>query len=172
MKHLSFVTKYLSLVPVAIFSIALQSPAAHASQTVAQAGQTANTAVSVPAELTKKIDARKAKVGNEVTAVITTDTKLPDGTELPKGTKLVGTVTSVPGKANSDHLAFDFDRAVLHNGQTVLVHTALTSMAGSSAAPATTTADASTGSPAASSDSTANLESGTRMTLDVSSRRQ
>jgi hypothetical protein len=166
MKHLSFVTKYLSLVPVAIFAVALQTPAAHASQTVAQAGQTANTAVNVPAELTKKIDVKKAKIGNEVSARITTDTKLPDGTELPKGTKLVGTVTSVPGKSNSDHLAFDFDRAVLHNGQTVLVHTAMTS----SAAPAATDASAAN-SAVASSDSSGSMESGTKMNLDVSSRR-
>ncbi len=151
--------KYLSLIPVAILSVALQIPAANAQQS----GQTANTAVYVPASLTKKIDATKIKVGKEVTAVITEDTKLPDGTELPKGTKLVGTVTSVPGKEGASRLGFDFDRAVLHSGQTVLVHTALTSVSGSSA-------DASAAT-VASSDANGSLDSGTRMTLDVSSRR-
>src|ERR1700761_2910981 len=127
--------KYLSLIPVAVLSVALQIPAF-----AQQAGQTANTAVNVPASLTKKIDASKVKVGKEVSAVITEDTKLPDGTELPKGTKLVGTVTSVPGKDGATRLAFDFDRAVLqHTGQTVLVHTAMTSVANNASAPAVAT---------------------------------
>jgi hypothetical protein len=147
--------KYLLLIPVAILSVALQIPAANAQQ----AGQTANTAVNVPASLTKKIDASKVKVGKEVTAVITEDTKLPDGTALPKGTKLVGTVTSVPGKDGASRLGFDFDRAVLHTGQTVLVHTTPSS---------TSEAAAST---VASSDASGSLDSGTKMTLDVSSRR-
>ena len=146
--------KYLSLIPVAVLSVALQIPAF-----AQQAGQTANTAVNVPASLTKKIDASKVKVGKEVSAVITEDTKLPDGTELPKGTKLVGTVTSVPGKDGATRLAFDFDRAVLHNGQTVLVHTTPSST--SDAAAATV----------ASTDASGSMDSGAKMTLDVSSRR-
>jgi hypothetical protein len=168
--------KYLFFVPVAVLSIALQAQAVslNMSPNAAQSGQTATSAVSVPAELSKKIDAKKARIGNEVSAVITTDTKLPDGTQLPKGTKLVGTVTAVPGRTNTGHLTFDFDRAVLHSGQTVLVHTTLTSVSG---APATMTADASaapaaTGTTSDVADQSVNYDSGTKMTLDVSSRRQ
>ena len=167
--------KYLSFVPVAVLSIALQAQAVSpkTSPANAQTGQTAASAVSVPAELNKKIDVKKVKVGHEVSATITADTKLPDGTQLPKGTKLVGTVTEVPGKANTGHLTFDFDRAVLHSGQSVLVHTTLTSVSGT---PATTVADASA-APAATgtaadvaADQSSSYDSGTKLTLDVSSR--
>ncbi len=147
--------KYLALNPVAILSLALQSTAQPSAQ---QAGQTAQNAVSVPASLTKKIDTSKVKVGKEVTAVITEDTKLPDGTQLPKGIKLVGTVTSVPGQNGANSLGFDFDRAVLqHTGQTVLVHTAMTSVANNATAPAVAT--------------NGSLDSGTAMPMDVSRRR-
>jgi hypothetical protein len=164
--------KYLSLFPVAVLAIALQAQpgiaASIPSQTSVQAGQTAASAVSVPAELTKSLNAKKARVGDKVVARITEDTKLPDGTDLPTGTKLVGTVTSVPGKSNLGTLKFDFDRAVLHSGQAVLVHTTLTSMAGQTA---TTDAASSEAATTDAGDRTASVDSGTRMTLDVSSRR-
>jgi hypothetical protein len=171
------------LIPVAILSVALQAqtvnPTSNMSSTAAQAGQSAASAVSVPAELTKRINVNKARVGDKVAAQITTDTKLPDGTDLPKGTKLVGTVTSVPGKSNSNHLTFDFDRAVLHSGQAVLVHTTLTSVSGQSAAPsassdaaaAPASTEATAGTTTDVADQNVNYDSGTRMTLDVSSRR-
>jgi hypothetical protein len=77
-------------------------------------------------------------------------------------------VTSVPGKSNLGTLKFDFDRAVLHSGQAVLVHTTLTSMAGQTA---TTDAASSEAATTDAGDRTASVDSGTRMTLDVSSRR-
>jgi hypothetical protein len=167
--------KYLSLFPVAILAIALQAQpgmaASISSQTNVASGQTAASAVSVPAELIKSVNVKKARVGDKIVARITEDTKLPDGTDLPIGTKLVGTVTSVPGKSNSGPLTFDFDRAVLHSGQAVLVHTTLTSMEGQTAAPATADTASSTAPTTDASDRTASVDSGTRMTLDVSSRR-
>lgn len=167
--------KYLSLFPVAVLAIALQAQpgvaATVASQSSVETGQTAATAVSVSAVLTKSVNVKKARVGDKVVARITEDTKLPDGTDLPTGTKLVGTVTNVPGKSNSGPLTFDFDRAVLHNGQAVLVHTTLTSMEGQTAAPATTDTASSVAPAASTDDRTASVDSGTRMTVDVSSRR-
>jgi uncharacterized protein YycO len=172
--------KYLSLFPVAVLAIALQAQpgvaASISSQTNVESGQTAASAVSVPAELIKSVNVKKARVGDKVVARITEDTKLPDGTDLPKGTKLVGTMTSVPGRSNSGPLTFDFDRAVLHSGQAVLVHTTLTSMEGQPAVASTDAASASTSATATptsdTDDRTASVDSGTRMTLDVSSRRE
>jgi hypothetical protein len=99
--------KSILLLPIAMVAIALH-------------GQTSAVApilgARVNAELTKRIDAKKAKVGDTVEAKTTSAVKLPDGTELPKGTKLTGKVTDVRAKSNSDktsHLAFNLDEALM-----------------------------------------------------------
>lgn len=105
--------RYRSLVSVVIFAMALQ-----AQPGVAQAP----AGVSVNAELTKGIDVKKAKVGDLVNAKTTDAVKLADGTELPKGTKLVGKVTDARAKSGSDktsHLAFSLDQAVTKDGHEV-----------------------------------------------------
>jgi len=121
--------KYLSLVPVAIFSLAVQAQTGNPMSGAVQSGKTATAAVS--AELTKRIDVKKARVGDEVDVRTTSNAKLPDGMDLPKGTKLVGKVTDVHAKSNTDknsHLAFDLERAVTKDGHEVPVHAAVTSM--------------------------------------------
>jgi hypothetical protein len=125
--------KCLSLIPIAILSVAL--PGALQGQTGAvQSGPTATSAASVSAELTKGIDTKKAKVGDEVEVKTTSTAKLPDGTDLPKGTKLTGKVTDVKAKSKEDksaHLAFSLDHAVLKDGKQVPVTAAVTSVTGS-----------------------------------------
>ena len=105
--------RYLLLLPVAMAAIALH-------------GQTSAVrpipGVRVYAELTKRIDTKKAKVGDTVEARTTSAVKLPDGTELPKGTKLVGKVTDVRARSNSDktsHIAFNLDEALMKDGHEV-----------------------------------------------------
>jgi hypothetical protein len=103
--------KYLSMIPLAIFSLALQaqgtagstSPPSGAMQQEQQAASTAQTAkplqaTAVAAELTQRIDTKNAKQGDEVAARTTMAARLPDGTELPSGTKLTGKVTDVKAK--------------------------------------------------------------------------
>jgi hypothetical protein len=122
--------KYLSLVPIAIFSLALQGQTGSPVGAPAQSGQP-TAAAPVSAELTKRIDVKKAKVGDEVDVKTTSNAKLPDGTDLPKGTKLVGKVTDVHARSNADktsHLAFDLDRAVTKDGHELSVHAAVTSV--------------------------------------------
>ena len=122
--------KYLSLVPVAIFTLALQAQTGSVASGTTTAGTKA-AAASVSAELTKRIDTKKAKVGDEVDVKTTSATKFADGTELPKGTKLVGKVTDVHPQSNADktsHVAFDLERAVTKDGHDVPVHAAVTSM--------------------------------------------
>jgi hypothetical protein len=124
--------KYLSLIPIAILSVALQGALRGQTGTV-QSGQPAVSAASVSAELTKGIDSKKAKVGDEVDVRTTSTAKLPDGTELPKGTKLAGKVTDVKAKSKEDktaHLAFSIDHAVLKDGKQVPVQVAVTSVTG------------------------------------------
>jgi hypothetical protein len=123
--------KYFALVPVAIFSLALQAQTGGAANGTPQTKQVA--AASVSAELTKRIDTKNAKQGDEVDARVTDTVKLPDGTELPRGTKLIGKVTDVKAKSKEDkkaHLAFSIDHAVLKGGKEVPVMVAVTSMTG------------------------------------------
>jgi hypothetical protein len=130
--------KIVTLVSMAMLSVAL-----HGQQTSTPSSVAANDpmgsarasasapAPGISAELTKGIDTKRAKVGDEVDVKMTDTAKLPDGTELPRGTKLVGKVTDVSAKSKENknaHLAFNLDHAVLKNGQNVPVRAALTSV--------------------------------------------
>jgi hypothetical protein len=124
--------KCLSLIPIAILSVTLQG-ALQGQTGAGPSGPTAASAASVSAELTKGIDTKKAKVGDEVEVRTTSTAKLPNGTDLPKGTKLTGKVTDVKAKSKEDksaHLAFSLDHAVLKDGKQVPVMAAVTSVTG------------------------------------------
>jgi hypothetical protein len=127
---------------MAIFSLALQAQTGGAGGGVqagqpigaAQAGQPM-AAAAVSAELTKRIDTKNAKQGDEVDARVTDTARLPDGTELPRGTKLQGKVTDVKAKTKEDksaHLSFNIDRAVLKDGKQLPVVVVVTSVTGPS----------------------------------------
>src|SRR5258708_9870315 len=93
---------------------------ANASANNAGAGLTSGTTMQT--ELTKSLDTRKAKVGDEVTAKVTQDVKSDGRVVVPKGSKLIGHVTeaSARGNGNSEsRLGIAFDRAVLKSGQEV-----------------------------------------------------
>ncbi len=101
----------------------------------AQAGRTtasAEQATNVSAQLTKSIDSKHAKVGDEVIAKTTQKATLADGTKLPKGSRLIGHVTEVHAKSRAQHdgqLAFSFDHALLRNGREVPIHALMESVA-------------------------------------------
>src|SRR5271170_2917041 len=114
--------RYLSLVCVVILSVALRG------QPIAARGP---AGVTVNAELTKGIDAKKAKAGDLVSARTTNAVTLADGTELPKGTKLIGKVTDVRAKSNSDktsHVAFSLEQAVTKDGHEISLQVMVTSL--------------------------------------------
>jgi len=54
------------------------------------------------AELDHLTHAKRVKSGDVVTAHLIAPAKLPDGTELPKGTKLIGTITDIKVKADKE----------------------------------------------------------------------
>ena len=99
--------------------------ASESSGAAARAGNTsasASQAASVSAELTKKVESKDAKVGDQVFAKTTSEARLADGTKIPKGSKLLGHVTDVQAKSRDNHdghVAFCFDRAVLKDGHEV-----------------------------------------------------
>jgi hypothetical protein len=111
--------RYLSMIPIAVFSLALQAQTGTVNGATPQAGKPV-AAAAVSAELTKHLDTKNAKQGDQVDARVTDAAKLPDGTELPRGTKLIGKVTDVKAKSKEDksaHLAFNIDHAVLKDGK-------------------------------------------------------
>ncbi len=132
--------RYISIIPMAIFSLALQAQtgavgAGQASPTTAAQAEHQIPAAAVSAELTKRIDTKNTKQGDEVDARVTDTAKLPDGTELPRGTKLKGKVTDVKAKSKEDksaHLAFNIDQAVLKDGKELPVVVIVMSVTGPS----------------------------------------
>jgi hypothetical protein len=90
-----------------------------ANSTASAAGQTGTI---VPVELSKSIDSKKAKVGDEVTARVVSDVRSGGAVAIPRGSKLVGKITEANARAKGDatsSLGVVFDRAVLKNGSTI-----------------------------------------------------
>lgn len=87
---------------------------------------------SVKGELVGKLDTASAKTGDSVVLKTKESVKTADGTEIPKGSKLMGHVTQVQphgeGKSNSQ-IALQFDHAELKGGQNVAIQSAIQSVA-------------------------------------------
>jgi hypothetical protein len=78
-----------------------------------------NTGTMLQAELTKGIDAKKAKAGDEVTAKLTQDLRADGKVVLHKGTKLVGHVTEAQAHTKEQaesKLGIVFDKAIPKSG--------------------------------------------------------
>jgi hypothetical protein len=77
----------------------------------------------IPVSLTKTIDAKKAKTGEEVVAKVTQDMKSTSGEILvPKDTKVIGHVTEAQPHSKQQkesQVAIVFDRAVMKDGNTM-----------------------------------------------------
>ena len=109
---------------------------------VAMNGERANASASgsgegsaelrpVTGELDGKLDSKTAKPGDPVVLKTTQKMKTADGTEIPKGSRLVGHVTEVQahekGHAES-HMGLEFDRAELKGGQNKAIHSMIQSV--------------------------------------------
>jgi hypothetical protein len=103
-----------------------------------QEGQKADPAASPPAslsvtaELDKLVHVKRVKVGDVVTAHLTAPLRLADGTEIPKGSKLGGTVTDLKVKADKDgpsKLGLLFTKIAAKNGTEIAIKAAVVSVA-------------------------------------------
>ncbi len=78
----------------------------------------------IPVELTKTVDAKKAKTGDEVVAKVVQDMKTQSGEVLvPKDTKVIGHVTEAQARQKDQkqsELTIAFDQAVLKDQQVSL----------------------------------------------------
>ena len=87
---------------------------------------------TIPAALTKPVDARKAKPGDEIAAKTTQEVRSTSGVVIPRGSRLIGHVTDAKAKAKGDSesaLGIAFDHAVLKNGQQVPLNASIKAIA-------------------------------------------
>jgi len=124
-----------------------------ASANSAGAGSLAS-GTTIPATLTKPVDARKAKAGDEVAAKTTQDVRSDSGVVIPRGSRLVGHVTDAKSKAKGDSesaLGIAFDHAVLRNGQEVPLNASIKALAAAANTNSASLGDDNFGSAAGSS---------------------
>jgi hypothetical protein len=82
-------------------------------------------------ELVNKLDSKTAKTGDSVVVQTKAPVKTADGTEIPKGSKLVGHVLGAkPSSAGeSSQVVLQFDHFELKGGQNLAVHSQIQSIA-------------------------------------------
>jgi hypothetical protein len=111
------------------------SAQANSSSSANAAGSSAQGAIAegtaINAELSKGIDSKKAKEGDQVQAKVVQDVLANGKIVVPRNSKLLGHVTQVKagGKGEASSLGIAFDKAVLKNGQEVPVHAVIQALA-------------------------------------------
>jgi hypothetical protein len=89
----------------------------------------------LPVSLTKTVDAKKAKTGDEVVATVTQDMKNNTGDVIvAKDTKVMGHVTSAQGRSKEQkesQVAIAFDRAVAKDGSEMQMPMSIQAIIGS-----------------------------------------
>jgi hypothetical protein len=85
----------------------------------------------VNGELVSKLDSKTAKTGDSVVVETKTSVKTANGTEIPKGSKLVGHVMAARASeaGENSQVALQFDHVELKGGQSVPVHSEIQSIA-------------------------------------------
>jgi len=103
------------------------------SLNTASAGSLA-AGTTIPAILSKPVDARKAKSGDQVMAKTTQDVRSDSGVMIPRGSRIVGHVTDAKAKAKGDSesaLGIAFDRAILRDGHELPLNASIRALAAS-----------------------------------------
>jgi hypothetical protein len=109
----------------------------------------------VKGELVSTLDSKTAKTGDSVVVQTETAVKTADGTEIPKGSKLVGHVLGAKpsGTGENSQVVLQFDHFELKGGQNLPVHSQIQSIAPAGGAAATSGSGAVSGPPAGGSSS-------------------
>lgn len=104
----------------------------------------------VKAELVGKLDSKSAKPGDSVVVKTKESVQTANGTEIPKGSKLIGHVTLVKAHSKEEQnseLAVEFDHAQLKGGQDVPIHSTIQSVAPPESEMAASSPDMMSGAP-------------------------
>lgn len=86
----------------------------------------------ITGELQDKLDSKSAKQGDSVVLKTREDVRIPDGTAIPKGSKLVGHITNVQARGNgkeNSQITLQFDHAELKGGASLPIESVLESVA-------------------------------------------
>jgi hypothetical protein len=107
----------------------------------------------VNGELVTKLDSKTAKAGDSVVVQTKASVKTADGTDIPKGSKLVGRVVGVhpSGAGENSQVVLQFDHLELKGGQNVAVHSQIQSIAPPAGAASASGSGAMSGPPAGGS---------------------
>src|SRR3984885_13508797 len=152
----AFVTTLFTLACVPL--LAQQPPAANQPPPSNQAASPAAPAAEmspVTGELVSKLDSKTAKAGDSVVVQTKTSVNTADGTEIPKGSKLVGHVVAVrpSGSGDNSQVALQFDHIELKGGQSMPVHSQIQSITPAGGAASASGPSAASGPPAGGSSS-------------------
>jgi hypothetical protein len=107
----------------------------------------------VNGELLSKLDSKTAKTGDSVVVQTKSAVKTADGTEIPKGSKLVGHVLGAKpsGPGENSQMVLQFDHIELKGGQNLPVHSQIQSIAPAGSEASTSGSGAMSGPPAGGS---------------------
>jgi hypothetical protein len=86
----------------------------------------------VAGELVDKLDSKSAKQGDSVVVKTDEDLQISEGTEIPRGSKLIGHVTNVQARGDGNEnsqIAIQFDRAEIKGGQSLPIESVIQSVA-------------------------------------------
>jgi hypothetical protein len=85
----------------------------------------------VSGELVSKLDSKTAKTGDDVVVRTKATVKTTDGTEIPKGSKLMGHILAVQPSASgtNSQMAVQFDHVEIKGGQSLAVRSEIESIA-------------------------------------------
>jgi hypothetical protein len=129
--------KTFTLAVMALGSFPLMAQQSQTGVPESTAASTATESVKmqpVNGELVGKLDSKSAKTGDSVVVKTTQSLKTAEGMEIPKGSKLVGTVTAVKPHSDANQnglMAIRFDHAELKGGQSVPIQSVIQSVASS-----------------------------------------
>lgn len=85
----------------------------------------------VTAELVDKLDSKSAKQGDSVVVKTDENLQISQGTEIPRGSKLIGHITNVQARGDgheNSQIAIQFDRAEVKGGQSLPIETVIQSV--------------------------------------------
>jgi len=86
----------------------------------------------VAGELVDKLDSKSAKQGDSVVVRTNENLQISEGTEIPRGSKLIGHVTNVQARGEgheNSQIAIQFDRAEIKGGQSLAIESVIQSVA-------------------------------------------
>lgn len=125
-------SKFLAIIAVSLLTVSGIAQTGGNAGAPAVANGDPGSAVTISATLSKSIDAKKAKTGDEVSAKTTQELRASSGVTIPKGSKLIGHVTDAKARAKGDSessLSIAFDNVMLKNGQEIPLHADIQALA-------------------------------------------